>query len=328
MGQLGNDYCCRRIFIVGSVVFYVRISMSQQEQVSARGERAALGGYMPQFSEFARFVYRELVNNRLEWLRLADPEAGKLDDILYATLTEVHAYQVKWSIADDILSFVGFKELLPGLLHSWQRLRQQYGPGGKRVVGHLLTSKPFSVRDRLLDGEIVLGSFTNFYQQVWRAVQQGQPVPTPWAPIVTELVTLCQGEEPTLSEEEFLEFIRHFELHSAYAPEPFSVTQSEASCEDAELSTLRSFLMEQVGSRERRVEFTALELLRALNWGRKFQPAFNHELVVDSRKYQPISRTLAELDAKLRQYPGGYLFLRAAPAAASLHCLPNRLAQI
>lgn len=289
--------------------------MSQQEQVSARGERAALGGYMPQFSEFARFVYRELVNNRLEWLRLADPEAGKLDDILYATLTEVHAYQVKWSIAEDILSFAGFKELLPGLLHSWQRIKQQYSPGGKRVVGHLLTSKPFSVRDRLLDGETVLGSFTDFHQQVWRAVQQGQPVPARWAPIVTELVTLCQGEVPTLNEAQLLEFIRHFELHPAYAPEPFSVTQSEASREDAELSTLRSFLMEQVGSRERRVPFTAEELLRALNWGRKFQPAFNHELVVDTRKYQPISRTLAELDAKLRECSGGYLFLEGSPGS-------------
>lgn len=64
--------------------------------VSAAGERAAMGGYVPQFNEFARFAYCELVNNNLKWIKIADPDAEKLDDIQYATRNEVHTYQVKW----------------------------------------------------------------------------------------------------------------------------------------------------------------------------------------------------------------------------------------
>lgn len=60
--------------------------------VSAAGERAALSGYLAQFNAFAWFAYHELVAERLEWVRLADPEAEKLDDIQYASATEVHAY--------------------------------------------------------------------------------------------------------------------------------------------------------------------------------------------------------------------------------------------
>lgn len=48
-----------------------------EDIISAAGERAAMGGYVPQFNEFARFAYRELVKNHLEWIKIADPEAEK-----------------------------------------------------------------------------------------------------------------------------------------------------------------------------------------------------------------------------------------------------------
>lgn len=71
-----------------------------EERVSAGGERAAIGGYLLQFDEFAWFVYLNLINNKLEWIRVADPKAEKLDDIQYATHSELHAYQVKWTIVE------------------------------------------------------------------------------------------------------------------------------------------------------------------------------------------------------------------------------------
>jgi len=287
-----------------------------EEQVSARGERGALIGYMPQFGEFARFVYRELVGGRLVWLRLADPEAGKLDDILYATLTEVQAYQVKWTGSDDIISFAEFKKLLPGLRKSWQQLRDKYAPEGKGVFGHLLTNKPFSVHDSITVGDqqlgtlVELGTFTDFYQQVWQPLRRGRKVAAQWEPIVDELARLCG-----VSRAEFLEFVLHFELHPEHEPQQFSVTQAATSHLDEELSTLRGFLMEEVGSPERHVEFTTAELLRKLNWSYKFQSIFNHELVVDARKYQPISSTLVALDDQLRTHRGGYVFLEGSPGS-------------
>ena len=37
----------------------------KKEIISASGERAAIGGYLPQFDEFAWFVYLNLINNKL-----------------------------------------------------------------------------------------------------------------------------------------------------------------------------------------------------------------------------------------------------------------------
>ena len=107
--------------------------MDSKELVSAAGERAALGGYVPQFREFAWQAYRALVAGTLEWVRLADPEAQKLDDIQYATIDQLHAYQVKWTIADDVVSFADFKKLFAGLVSSWQQLRQLGRAAGKAI---------------------------------------------------------------------------------------------------------------------------------------------------------------------------------------------------
>lgn len=292
-----------------------------EKQVSASGERGALTGYMAQFGQFAQFVYRALVDKQLEWLRLADPDAGKLDDIFYATLTEIHAYQVKWTGAGANISFAGFKALLPGFYSSWQQLRNKYGSTGKNIFGHLLTNKRFSVDDRITTGnQVLLGTFTDFYQQVWLPLHKEQPVATLWSPIVEELAVLCG-----VTEVELQDFIQHFELHPAHEPQEFSVTQTDTSRIDAELSVLRAFLMQEVGSPERRVEFTAGDLLQKLNWSRRFQPIFNHELVVDARRYQPNRRTLTALDTQLREHTGGYLFLEGSPGSGKSTLLTHWL---
>ena len=51
------------------------------EMISAKGERAAICGYLLQFDEFAWFVYLYLINKSLSGIKVADPEAEKLDDI-------------------------------------------------------------------------------------------------------------------------------------------------------------------------------------------------------------------------------------------------------
>lgn len=97
--------------------------MSEENKVPARGERAAIGGYLPQFDEFAWFVYLNLINRELEWIRIADHKAGKLDDIQYSTHSEIHAYQVKWTIDEANISFANFIELFPLIASSWKTLK-------------------------------------------------------------------------------------------------------------------------------------------------------------------------------------------------------------
>ena len=44
------------------------------------GERRAIGGYHPQYRVAAGLIVRALRNGALDWIRVADPDAGRVDD--------------------------------------------------------------------------------------------------------------------------------------------------------------------------------------------------------------------------------------------------------
>lgn len=82
------------------------------------GERAAMGGYLPQYDEFACRVYDCILDKSLEEIRVADSEenVGKLDDICFVTKDEVHAYQVKWTTVEATITYLNFQEFLIGVV--------------------------------------------------------------------------------------------------------------------------------------------------------------------------------------------------------------------
>lgn len=105
------------------------------------GERAAMGGYLPQYDEFAIGVYDAITSGDLEEIRVADIEenVGKLDDVVYVTTQEVYAYQVKWTTTDDKMSYLDFKALIPEIVEGWRKLKRLYPD--KTVKPKLLTNK-------------------------------------------------------------------------------------------------------------------------------------------------------------------------------------------
>lgn len=82
------------------------------------GERVAMGGYLPQYDEFACRVYDCILDKSLEEIRVADSEenVGKLDDICFVTKDEVHAYQVKWTTVEANITYLNFQEFLIGVV--------------------------------------------------------------------------------------------------------------------------------------------------------------------------------------------------------------------
>jgi hypothetical protein len=63
----------------------------------AEGERRAIGGYFPQYRIAAALVLRGLRGGTLEAIRLADPRAGRVDDIQIIGRGKLDAFQVQWS---------------------------------------------------------------------------------------------------------------------------------------------------------------------------------------------------------------------------------------
>src|SRR5690606_15693023 len=212
-----------------------------EETVSASGERAAIGGYLPQFDEFAWFVYLNLINEKLEWIRVADAKAEKLDDIQYSTHSELHAYQVKWTIADANISFANFTELIPLITSSWKSLKTN-NPS-KKVIPHLITNKPVSSHDSLKDRDTKIGSFENFLTEVWTKLKSNQAVDAKWNPIIAELKKATK-----LNNNEFDEFVRIFDFQPNYEQKKFSVYNTRFSKEDEDLQQISRFIIEKVAS--------------------------------------------------------------------------------
>lgn len=277
--------------------------------ISATGERAAIGGYIPQFNEFARLAYQELVNNNLEWIKIADPEAKKLDDIQYANRSEVHAYQVKWTIADQTISYLNFKTLLPVMLSSWKSLTAIHAIDKKIVIAHLLTNKALSKHDHIKSGNKEIGTFSDFYTEVWLKWKLGHPVNQKWNCVIEQLIA-----DLRLSEADFRVFIDHFEFQPEHIGIDLRVSMRHSSEVD-DLLLFRSFLLEKVADPLRKVPFTKQEIVEGLAFAERFKTTFNHELVIDINRYQSITSTVDNLNEKLSTNTGGYIFLVGGPGS-------------
>ena len=112
----------------------------------ALGERAARGGFHAQDCFAANIILRSLRHRTLEWIRLADITAGRVDDFLLGSPGRVDAYQVKWARDGRHFTFRelirdnhGKPPLISQLSDGWVRLRQSHPE--RRIVVHLQTNE-------------------------------------------------------------------------------------------------------------------------------------------------------------------------------------------
>jgi len=104
-------------------------------------------GYVPQYKVAAELIYNALVDGTFEWARIADPEAGRVDDIQIAKPGRLDAYQVKWSETVQNVTFQNLiaeekkgkakakPSLLRQLAEGWQRLNRLHS--NHQVFVHL-----------------------------------------------------------------------------------------------------------------------------------------------------------------------------------------------
>ena len=129
--------------------------MSEREPLPpAMGERRAIGGYHPQYRVAAGLIIRALRNGTLEWIRVADPEAGRVDNLQIGAGGLLDAYQVKWSRFPQTFTFndlvkpsIDRPSLIRQLADGWQRLRA--ANPARRITVHLVTDDFASTHDHL-----------------------------------------------------------------------------------------------------------------------------------------------------------------------------------
>jgi len=114
-------------------------------KVPADGERIARIGYEAQDKRTANLIYNFLIEGRLEWFKIADPKAGRIDDIQIATTDgELHAFQVKWAETAKTITFAEITRsgkvpsLIAQLADGWRRLKSLHQD--RHIFVHLIHS--------------------------------------------------------------------------------------------------------------------------------------------------------------------------------------------
>src|ERR1700683_387994 len=104
--------------------------LKKQTVPSGEGERRAMRGYIPQYDLAARLIYEAITSGRLRWIRLADPRAGKFDDIVLGFEQSVLAYQVKSSRDPDKFRLetllLGAKGWWTAIVDAWKTRQVEY----------------------------------------------------------------------------------------------------------------------------------------------------------------------------------------------------------
>lgn len=281
-------------------------------KITRRGERGSQGGYFPQYEEFAIRVYDAMVSGDLEEIRVADMEenVGKLDDIVYVTSSEVHAYQVKWTTAEDTMSYLDFIALIPGIAKGWKNLKRLYPD--KTVYPKLLTNKTLSDGDYSINdlaGKNA-GGFVAYEREVLRKLKDGLPVDAKWSKAVAEL-----KKESKLTTAEWDVFRSAFSFVFSYKQELIEVADANLDARKWNIVCLNRRIQELVARPGVENPITYRELLVGLGWAHQFETIYDHNLVVPEESYIPNSTGLIMLDAAFQGKTKGYVFLKGSPGS-------------
>ena len=159
----------------------------------ADGERRAISGYHNQYRLSAHIIYRHLRDGDLDWIRVADPDAGRVDDCVVGTSARVDGYQVKWKRDGGTFRFRQLisregatPALIAQLFDGWERLSSSH-PHLHAKVYFISNAQPSS-RDHIplsSDGSAT-APFSRFLSQAWNPIQNhetGAPedIPSQWS---------------------------------------------------------------------------------------------------------------------------------------------------
>lgn len=287
------------------------------------GERSAITGYHAQYRVAASLIYRALRQGSLEWIRVADPEAARVDDLQIGSPLRVDAFQVRWSrygrniTFNDLIHRDPDDSCLISDLADGRRILQEVHPSS-RVVVHFVTNNRASVSDILPLAQTTHRPrhFAAFIDQAWipahrMAGDTESSVPERWRPAWEQLQSASGLLKPC-----FEEFVRDCELELGYrVPESDMITTRDQESAQRDLRHLTQSLFATVADAEQIIELSYDELINRLGWRERLEFRSSHKFPEPAIPYYPIEATAQNLEECLSKNRGGYIALLGTPGS-------------
>lgn len=299
-------------------------------QAPAEGERAALRGYTRQYDHIAALAYEAILDNDLVALRLTDPHAGRVDDLVLVRRSRVDGYQFKSS---EFAGYVTFKTLTkdqttrsgtpaPSLMRAlgdgWQTLRASYDSPGV----HLVTDELASVHDHLGDvaNRPSPDHFSAFVSKVMEPLRSGHlslaEIDAGWLPAVRRL-----QESSGVSDDDLDSFVRSLHLDLGVRPDIPPGPSTRRSDVIALSHALARKVAESVGV----VELDRAGVLELMGWEDRPRLRSRHEFPVDLDSYSPLDAAIRELHQQLADRSRGYIAVIGPPGSGKSTLLSRAL---
>lgn len=294
------------------------------------GERAAITGYNAQYRVAASLILPLLANETLTAIRIADPRAGRVDDLILRSQEAVRAFQIKWSRYGGPLTFSELTRetndepaLIASLADGWRKLKQTYST--LEIIVELVTNKIASVNDTLPGTSKGDGPqhFAAFLAEAWPEPSGKKPSSKRWQAAFDYL-----RQASTLENDDFAEFLQHVRLRLGYQLPAEHADTVDEHIRKSDLDALTGFLISSVADPANIVEVSRSELLAKLGWSSRLDYKSRHEFPVDELLYEPIAATVQQLEQSLNTLPGGYIAIVGSPGSGKssllTHTLRNR----
>ena len=278
----------------------------------ALGERAALRGYRWQYDHLAELVYDALLDDDFDQLRLTDPSAGRVDDLVLVRDGRCDAYQFK-SGGSGYLTFRGvlrakqtggrnIPSLILSLADGWRNLRTSEPD----THVHLVTEQLASVNDRVSDLEEETRPtphhFDAFINQVLTPLRLGsievEDVPTGWKMALERMRRACDFDPGAFSG-----FVRALHLDVGAG----SGLPARPSTRRSDIIALSDALQRCVSEAVDTVRLDRRQVLQLVGWTSRATLQSPHEFPVDLDTYAPLSEAIDELNSALSAHDSGYL---------------------
>ncbi|MFA6091864.1 MAG: hypothetical protein WCU88_08085 [Elusimicrobiota bacterium] len=296
---------------------------------SAMGERRAISGFNGQYRVAAHLIIGTLRQDSLVAIRVADPEAGRVDDIQIVTPEAATGHQVKWSQFAGTITFNDLIKpskdkpaLIDQLADGWKRLRQVHPTKATRV--RLITNDRPSTSKKSVPVGLPAPQqphFAAFLAQGWAVAKAAGDVtaaPTEWQPALEGLRTASK-----LTAAEFNAFIGDVSLDVGYQL-PTTASSVDEVQHLADIERLAAELPKIAGSPERLVEVTVAQLLDRLDWRGRAEYRSVHAFPLDD-KYHEAAGTAKRLRIALNQTEGGYIAVIGSPGSGKSSLLTDAL---
>lgn len=285
----------------------------------AEGERRAQRGYGRQYESSAAAIYAELNQGDLQWIGLADPQAGIADDLVLGLSGRVVGHQFKSSRFPESFRvstiLTGADGLLLGLIQAWQSLRQAHP--GQEVEIRLVTNNLPSTTDASVNGGGHSAGFAEAF------ALHGQRSLADWRATEWHVLVDALARASGLDEGSFDAFFRSLRLMCGPAADFAQVHR--LSAEGVRLAgEIAKSLPQWVADPRNKTRWSRAELLQALGWRDSALTRHGHQFPVDGF----VERNL-QTEAALRQAidasPAGYIALVGPPGAGKSTLLQTAL---